>query len=123
MSKWTRRAFITSGIVAGGGVVVGIAMRPGNQVKDLAAKLGDDGANLIVDHGQAIIVGQEPEEDQKIVDHPLLLQDRDPGRCANQQRRPERQQDQDQQQVAGACRQCRQQIRNWVGKEQAEHGD
>ena len=45
MSKWTRRAFITSGIVAGGGVVVGIAMRPGNQVKDLAAKLGDDGAN------------------------------------------------------------------------------
>ena len=47
MSKWTRRAFITSGIVAGGGVVVGIAMRPGNQVKDLAAKLGDDGANLV----------------------------------------------------------------------------
>ncbi|MDG1025984.1 MAG: molybdopterin-dependent oxidoreductase [Gammaproteobacteria bacterium] len=47
MSKWTRRAFITSGIVAGGGVVVGIAMRPGNQVKGLAAKLGDDGANLV----------------------------------------------------------------------------
>jgi len=47
MSKWTRRAFITSGIVAGGGVVVGIAMRPGNQVKDLAAKLGDDGASLV----------------------------------------------------------------------------
>lgn len=47
MSKWTRRAFITSGIVAGGGVVVGIAMRPGNQVKDLEAKLGDDGANLV----------------------------------------------------------------------------
>ena len=39
MSKWTRRAFITTGVVAGGGVMVGIAMRPGNQIKDLAPKL------------------------------------------------------------------------------------
>ncbi len=47
MSKLTRRAFITTGIVAGGGLVVGVALRPGNQVKDLAAKLGDEGANLV----------------------------------------------------------------------------
>jgi isoquinoline 1-oxidoreductase beta subunit len=47
MSKLTRRAFITTGIVAGGGLVVGIAMRPGNQVKDLASKLGEGGEDLI----------------------------------------------------------------------------
>ena len=39
MGKWTRRAFITTGLVAGGGVVVGVSMRPGNQVKDLVGKL------------------------------------------------------------------------------------
>ena len=47
MSKLTRRAFITTGIVAGGGLVVGIAMRPGNQVKDLASKIGEGGEDLI----------------------------------------------------------------------------
>ena len=46
MSKLTRRAFITTGVIAGGGVMVGIAMRPGNQIKDLAPKLGKDGDNL-----------------------------------------------------------------------------
>ena len=47
MSKLTRRAFIVTGIVAGGGLAVGIALRPGNQIKGLAAKLGDEGAGLI----------------------------------------------------------------------------
>lgn len=47
MGKWTRRAFITTGLVAGGGVVVGVAMRPGNQVKDLAGKVGDEGGQLV----------------------------------------------------------------------------
>lgn len=47
MNKWTRRAFITTGIVAGGGLVVGIAVRPGNRVKDLAAKMGDEGGRLV----------------------------------------------------------------------------
>lgn len=47
MNKWTRRAFITTGLIAGGGVAVGIAMRPGNQVKGLAAKLGDAGNDLV----------------------------------------------------------------------------
>ena len=43
MSKWTRRAFLTTSAVAGGGVVIGVAMRPGNQVNDLAAKIGPEG--------------------------------------------------------------------------------
>lgn len=47
MSKLTRRAFITTGLVAGGGLVVGIAMRPGNQVKYLAGKMGDEGGKLV----------------------------------------------------------------------------
>jgi len=47
MSKWTRRAFLTTGIVAGGGLVVGVALRPGNQVKGLAAKLGAEGDRLV----------------------------------------------------------------------------
>lgn len=47
MSKWTRRAFISSGIVAGGGLMVGIAMRPGNQVKDLASKIGEEFDDLV----------------------------------------------------------------------------
>ncbi len=47
MSKWTRRAFITTGLLAGGGVAIGVALRPGNQVKDLAGKLGDEGDKLI----------------------------------------------------------------------------
>ena len=47
MSKLTRRAFISTAVVVGGGVVIGIAMRPGNQVKGLAAKLGDEGEGLV----------------------------------------------------------------------------
>jgi hypothetical protein len=43
MSKWTRRAFLTTSAVAGGGVLIGVAMRPGNQVNDLAAKVGTEG--------------------------------------------------------------------------------
>ena len=47
MSKWTRRAFLTTSAVAGGGVVLGVAMRPGNQVNDLAAKIGPEGGKLV----------------------------------------------------------------------------
>ncbi|MCY4263963.1 MAG: xanthine dehydrogenase family protein molybdopterin-binding subunit, partial [Gammaproteobacteria bacterium] len=51
MGKWTRRAFIATGITtslaAGGGVVVGIALRPGNQVKELAPKLGEENGKLV----------------------------------------------------------------------------
>ena len=47
MSKLTRRAFITTGVIAGGGIMVGIAIRPGNQIKDLAPKLEKNGNNLV----------------------------------------------------------------------------
>ena len=47
MGKWTRRAFITTGLVAGGGVLVSISLRPGNQVKDLVGKVGQSGGQLV----------------------------------------------------------------------------
>ena len=31
MNKWTRRAFISTGVLAGGAVVIGVAIRPGNR--------------------------------------------------------------------------------------------
>lgn len=36
MGKWTRRAFISAGVLAGGVVVFGITIRPGNRAKDVA---------------------------------------------------------------------------------------
>jgi isoquinoline 1-oxidoreductase beta subunit len=47
MGKLTRRAFIATGLVAGGGLVVGVAVRPGNQVKGLAARMGEQGGQLV----------------------------------------------------------------------------
>ncbi len=47
MGKWTRRAFITSGIVAGGGLVIGVAMRPGNQARRISEVIGDEGGQLV----------------------------------------------------------------------------
>jgi len=43
MNKWSRRAFVTAGVLAGGAVVFGVAIRPGNRsgkVRHLVA--GDD---------------------------------------------------------------------------------
>ncbi|GAB5413872.1 MAG: xanthine dehydrogenase family protein molybdopterin-binding subunit [Congregibacter sp.] len=36
MGKWTRRAFLTTGIVAGGALAVGVAIRPGHRTPKLA---------------------------------------------------------------------------------------
>lgn len=36
MGKWTRRGFIGAGLVAGGALVVGVAIRPGDRTEDLA---------------------------------------------------------------------------------------
>ncbi len=47
MHKWTRRAFITSGLVAGGGLVVGVAMRPGNRAEKLSGLVGSEGGQLV----------------------------------------------------------------------------
>jgi isoquinoline 1-oxidoreductase beta subunit len=43
MGKWTRRALITTGVMAGGGLAVGIALRPGHRAPELAGLVtGDD---------------------------------------------------------------------------------
>ncbi len=49
MNKWTRRAFITTGVLAGGTVILGIAIRPGNRaskVTSLIAGKGDTVLNI-----------------------------------------------------------------------------
>ena len=47
MGKWTRRAFLTTGVIAGGGLIVGVAMRPGNQASEMSDLLGDDGGQFV----------------------------------------------------------------------------
>ncbi len=43
MNKWTRRAVITSGVLVGGALVVGVAIRPGNRADKVAGLVaGDD---------------------------------------------------------------------------------
>ncbi|MNO90458.1 hypothetical protein D3C76_819710 [compost metagenome] len=51
------------------------------------------------------------------------MQQHDPRRDTHQDRGPERQQHQNHQQVALARRQVRQQVSQWIGKHQADHGD
>lgn len=46
MGKWSRRAFITSGIAAGGVVVFGIAIRRGNRSAKVAGLVADEGDTL-----------------------------------------------------------------------------
>lgn len=36
MGKWSRRAFLTAGVLAGGGLIVGVAIRPGHRTPKLA---------------------------------------------------------------------------------------
>ena len=47
MNKWTRRSFITTGLLAGGGLVVGVALRPGNRAQALGKHVASDGETLI----------------------------------------------------------------------------
>ena len=47
MGKWTRRAFLTTGVIAGGGLIVGVAIRPGNQASEMSDLLGDDGGQFV----------------------------------------------------------------------------
>ncbi|MBX2843246.1 MAG: molybdopterin-dependent oxidoreductase [Flammeovirgaceae bacterium] len=39
MNKWTRRGFITTGVLASGAVIFGIAIRPGNRAEKVADKI------------------------------------------------------------------------------------
>ncbi len=47
MNKWTRRAFISAGVVVGGGILVGVAMRPGNRAAGLQDAVAGDGETLV----------------------------------------------------------------------------
>jgi isoquinoline 1-oxidoreductase beta subunit len=47
MGKWTRRAFLSAGALAGGGIIVGIVMRPGNRAAELNDRMAGPGENLV----------------------------------------------------------------------------
>ena len=47
MNKWTRRSFITTGLLAGGGLMVGVALRPGNRAKGLAQHVTSEGETFV----------------------------------------------------------------------------
>ncbi len=45
--KWTRRGFIGAGLVAGGALVVGVAIRPGDRTDELAQYVTGEGEHLL----------------------------------------------------------------------------
>jgi len=47
MGKWTRRGVISAGVVAGGGLIVGVALRPGHRGPELAELVADEGEHLV----------------------------------------------------------------------------
>ncbi|MEM8729721.1 MAG: molybdopterin cofactor-binding domain-containing protein [Pseudomonadota bacterium] len=47
MGKWTRRAFITAGVLVGGGAIFGVAMRPGNLALGLQDSVADGDETLV----------------------------------------------------------------------------
>lgn len=47
MGKWTRRAFITTGVLAGGALAVGVAIRPGHRAPKLAGMV-TEGEEILV---------------------------------------------------------------------------
>lgn len=47
MGKWTRRAFLTTGALLGGGLIVGVAIRPGHRTPKLAGLVEKDGETLV----------------------------------------------------------------------------
>lgn len=47
MGKWTRRGLITAGVVGGGALVVGVAIRPGHRAPELAGLVAEDGETLV----------------------------------------------------------------------------
>ncbi|MCK0099966.1 molybdopterin-dependent oxidoreductase [Qipengyuania sp. S6317L1] len=47
LAKWSRRGFIGAGVLAGGGLLIGIGVRPGNPVGALSPKVAGAGENLV----------------------------------------------------------------------------
>ena len=47
MGKWTRRAFISAGVLAGGAVVIGVAIRPGNRADKVSPLIASEGETVL----------------------------------------------------------------------------
>lgn len=47
MGKWTRRGVITAGVVGGGALVVGVALRPGNRARQLSPLVTEGDEQLV----------------------------------------------------------------------------
>lgn len=47
MGKWTRRAFITTGVIGGGALLVGVSLRMGNRNAELAPMVAGEGEHLV----------------------------------------------------------------------------
>ncbi|UAB78033.1 xanthine dehydrogenase family protein molybdopterin-binding subunit [Erythrobacter sp. SCSIO 43205] len=47
LAKWSRRGFIGAGVLAGGGLLIGIGVRPGNPVGALSPKVAGADENLV----------------------------------------------------------------------------
>ena len=47
MGKWTRRSFITAGVVGGGALVIGVGLRMGNRVEELTPLVAGRGEQLV----------------------------------------------------------------------------
>ncbi len=47
MGKWTRRTILGAGVVAGGGLIVGVAVRPGNIASEIGSEIAGDNETLV----------------------------------------------------------------------------
>ena len=47
MGKWTRRGFITAGVIGSSALVIGVAIRPGHRVAELTGSVADEGETLV----------------------------------------------------------------------------
>ena len=47
MGKWTRRGFITAGVIGGSALVIGVAIRPGHRAPGMAKYVAGEGESLI----------------------------------------------------------------------------
>ena len=81
---------------------------------------GDERAGHVVDHGQALVVCDEAQAHQRLVQHPLALQQHDPRRGAHQERRPERHQHQQQEPAGAVRRRLGDEVRQRIAQRQAE---
>ena len=70
MGKWTRRGFITAGVIGGSALVIGVAVRPGHPASRLAKYVAGEGETLvnawvkIDEHNQVTVIVPHSEMGQ-----------------------------------------------------------